>query len=160
MPMPCGKSSPPSLRKPVPAGNIMIHCTHTHSGPNTGKMTGWGEEDVPYMEILPGRIAKACISASEHLEPVEVRHAVVRCEGVDLTANMTRMRLRLKMCSAPTGVRQNPNLRTLKLKSSNSFQNQARHDRIHGVFRLSSCRVLPTDPLHPRRLLRCRNEQS
>jgi len=68
----------------VSAGSIMIHCTHTHSGPNTGKLTGWGEEDVPYMEILPGRIAKACISAFERMEPVEIRHASVNCEGVGL----------------------------------------------------------------------------
>jgi len=73
-----------SHKTTIPIENIMVHCTHTHSGPNTAELTGWGEVDSPYMEILPGRIAKACIGAFEHLEPVEMRHAAIPCEGVGL----------------------------------------------------------------------------
>ncbi len=49
----------------IPAGNIMVHCTHTHSGPNTGAYIGWGNADEPYISILPGKIAKACMGALE-----------------------------------------------------------------------------------------------
>ena len=32
----------------VPYGNILLSCTHTHSGPNLCGMTGWGEVDEAY----------------------------------------------------------------------------------------------------------------
>jgi len=39
---------------------IMVHCTHTHSGPCTlPELIGWGAPDELYFEILPHRIAKA-----------------------------------------------------------------------------------------------------
>jgi hypothetical protein len=68
----------------VPAGHVMVHCTHTHSGPNTGNYGGWGNTDEPYLEILPGRIARACIGALERLHEVEALHAVSPCEGIGL----------------------------------------------------------------------------
>lgn len=64
--------------------SVMVHCTHTHSGPNTGNYIGWGDEDLPYLELLPGRIIKACLGALEKLEPVEMYHAEVPCEGIGL----------------------------------------------------------------------------
>ena len=68
----------------VPADNIMVQCTHTHSGPNVGGYVGWGNVDEPYLEILPGRIAKACVGAVERLHEVVPAHAVSPCEGVGL----------------------------------------------------------------------------
>ena len=68
----------------VPSENIMLHCTHTHSGPNTGGYIGWGNEDEPYLALLPGKIAKACAGAIERLLEAEMLHAVVPCEGVGL----------------------------------------------------------------------------
>ena len=68
----------------VPAGNIMVHCTHTHSGPNTGAYIGWGNEDDPYIVLLPGKIAKACAGALGRLQETEMLHAAVPCEGVGL----------------------------------------------------------------------------
>ena len=68
----------------VPAANVMVHCTHTHSGPNTGGYVGWGNVDEPYLEILPGRIAKACVAALGLLHEVQVAHAESPCEGVGL----------------------------------------------------------------------------
>jgi hypothetical protein len=64
--------------------NIMVHCTHTHSGPNTGNYLGWGEGDLPYLEILPGRIVKTCLTAIDNIELVEVFHAKSACEGIGL----------------------------------------------------------------------------
>ena len=66
----------------VPAANIMVHCTHTHSGPNTGAYVGWGNEDEPYLELLPGRVAKACTGALNRLQEADMFHAVVPCEGI------------------------------------------------------------------------------
>jgi hypothetical protein len=71
-------------RTGVPAENIMVHCTHTHSGPNTGGYIGWGNADEPYIALLPGKIAKACAGALERLQEVEMLHAVVPCEGIGL----------------------------------------------------------------------------
>ena len=68
----------------VPAEAIMIHCTHTHSGPNTGGYGGWGNEDEPYNLLLPVRIAAACVGAVERLRAVDLCHAVVPCEGIGL----------------------------------------------------------------------------
>ncbi len=66
----------------VPAEAIMVHCTHTHSGPSTGRSIGWGDPDAPYLEILPGRIARACIDAIERLREAALSHAEVPCEGM------------------------------------------------------------------------------
>jgi hypothetical protein len=66
----------------VSADNIMVHSTHTHSGPNTGGYVGWGHIDEPYMELLPGLIAKACIGAVVRLHDVVPAHAVSPCEGI------------------------------------------------------------------------------
>ena len=61
---------------------IMIHCTHTHSGPGIGAYTGWGEADQPYLELLPGRIAKACREALANLQEATLSHTTAPCEGV------------------------------------------------------------------------------
>lgn len=61
---------------------IMLHCTHTHSGPNTGGYIGWGAPDEPYLEILPQRVADACIKSFENLQDAELFHAEVPCEGI------------------------------------------------------------------------------
>ena len=61
---------------------VMVHCTHTHSGPATVPFIGWGDVDHPYMELLPGRLAQACTDAVAALRPAELAHAAVPCEGV------------------------------------------------------------------------------
>lgn len=74
----------------IPPEGIMVHCTHTHSGPNTGGYIGWGNVDEPYLEILPGRIAKACLGALERLHAVTPGHAVAPCEGIGLNRQYDR----------------------------------------------------------------------
>lgn len=66
----------------VPAERIIVHCTHTHSGPETGGLIGWGQADQPWLELLPGRIAAAAIAALEDLRPATLSHAQVPCEGI------------------------------------------------------------------------------
>lgn len=68
----------------LPESTVMIHCTHTHSGPATAEMNGWGVMDMPYMEILPYKIADACIKALENMQKVEISYAEVPCEGIGL----------------------------------------------------------------------------
>lgn len=68
----------------VPAERVMVHCTHTHSGPGTGGLIGWGEADQPYVELLPGRIAAAAQAAVENLQPATVSYACVPCEGIGI----------------------------------------------------------------------------
>ncbi|MFW6437422.1 MAG: neutral/alkaline non-lysosomal ceramidase N-terminal domain-containing protein [Armatimonadota bacterium] len=61
---------------------VMVTCTHTHSGPETGGLIGWGQPDQPYIELLPDRIAKAAIAAVEDLRTATLAHAKVACEGI------------------------------------------------------------------------------
>ena len=69
----------------VPEPCIMVHCIHTHSGPNTDPdLIGWGELDLPYFEVLPHRIAAACIESVANLREATLSHAEVPCEGVAL----------------------------------------------------------------------------
>ena len=69
----------------LPAAAVMVHCTHTHSGPATlPTVAAMGDPDAPYLEILPGRIAAACIEAVQKLQPATLSHTAVSCEGVGL----------------------------------------------------------------------------
>lgn len=85
-------------RTGLAADAIMVHCTHTHSGPNTGNYQGWGNPDEPYLEILPDRIARACIGAVEQLHEVEALHAVAPCEGIGVNREYDRDAPPLEEC--------------------------------------------------------------
>jgi hypothetical protein len=74
----------------VPPEAVMVHCTHTHSGPGTGPYIGWGEADPPYLEILPGRLATACTDALGNLQEARLSHAVVPCEGISFNREFER----------------------------------------------------------------------
>jgi hypothetical protein len=63
---------------------VMICCSHTHSGPSPGVYIGWGEADPPYLGTLPQRIARAAREALEALEPATLNHAEVPCEGIGI----------------------------------------------------------------------------
>lgn len=66
----------------LPGSALMVCATHTHSGPATRGYTGWGQPDAPYLEILPGRIARACLEALGRLAVVETGYARVPCPGI------------------------------------------------------------------------------
>ena len=61
---------------------VFVTCTHTHSGPSTGGMIGWGEPDAMYVETLPARIADAAAKAWKARKSVTWRYAEVPCEGI------------------------------------------------------------------------------
>jgi hypothetical protein len=77
-------------RTGIPPDCIMLSCTHTHSGPATRPITGWGEMDPPYLEILPHRIARAVTEAVSRMEEATLRYAEVPCEGVGLNREYDR----------------------------------------------------------------------
>ena len=53
----------------VPAENVLISATHTHSGPNTSYNSAWGNEDTQYIEtiLFPG-VLKAAREAVQSLD--------------------------------------------------------------------------------------------
>lgn len=74
----------------LPPEAVMVHCTHTHSGPTTFPLNGWGDVDAPYMEILPGRLASAARQALAQLQEASLCHAEVPCEGIGLNREYDR----------------------------------------------------------------------
>lgn len=73
----CGKI--PGVREQ----DIMVTCSHTHSGPAVCDADrGWGAPDIPYLEILPYKIAQSAIDASGKMEKVVCGAAKVPCCGI------------------------------------------------------------------------------
>lgn len=61
----------------IPKENCMISTTHTHSGPNTSGMVGWGDMDEDYIEsTLIDGIMKSIEEAMNNTQPVKVGFAV------------------------------------------------------------------------------------
>ncbi len=55
----------------IPSKNIIIHATHTHSGPSTGNLPGFGKSNDKYVEgVLIPAIVKAAADAKATAEPV------------------------------------------------------------------------------------------
>jgi hypothetical protein len=70
--------------KGLPPEALMVHCTHTHSGPGLGIYSGWGEADLPWVETLAGKIVQACLAAIDNQHEATLSHAEVPCEGIGL----------------------------------------------------------------------------
>jgi len=62
---------------------ILVSCVHTHSGPATAPLLGWGEVEPSYVAMLPDRCAAAAAQAAESLTPVRLgtAHGQVRALG-------------------------------------------------------------------------------
>ncbi|HEY3109837.1 MAG TPA: neutral/alkaline non-lysosomal ceramidase N-terminal domain-containing protein [Chloroflexota bacterium] len=61
---------------------VLVACTHTHSGPNTVRLIGWGEPDEPYRAALPGRIAETIRAAAADLRPARLAVGRSLVEGI------------------------------------------------------------------------------
>jgi hypothetical protein len=61
---------------------VMLACTHTHSGPATADLLGIGVVDGAYMARLPGLIVEACEAAVADLAPAEVGWAIDEVEPI------------------------------------------------------------------------------
>lgn len=57
----------------VPAENVTLSATHTHSGPNTNFDSAWGEVDTEYIEniLVPG-VLKSVEEATATVRPVQM----------------------------------------------------------------------------------------
>ncbi|MDQ1318421.1 MAG: hypothetical protein QG588_2082, partial [Candidatus Poribacteria bacterium] len=60
-------------RTGIPSENVLVACTHTHSGPATYYARAWGECDKQYLEMLPREIAGAVDIALNNMQDVTVR---------------------------------------------------------------------------------------
>ncbi len=56
----------------IPPQNILIHATHTHAGPITSSMRGFGPRDAAYESIFFRQIATAVELAHGRLEPIRL----------------------------------------------------------------------------------------
>jgi neutral ceramidase len=70
-------------RAGIPAGSVLIACTHTHTGPLTADWPENGmQADPATMQVLSRRIADAAVLAVKRLQPVSAWAAHGRVEGV------------------------------------------------------------------------------
>jgi hypothetical protein len=65
------------------ADRVLVSCTHTHSGPATLPMAGWGEIEPGCIERLPALCAAVAAEATAALHPVRIGagHGTVRALG-------------------------------------------------------------------------------
>jgi hypothetical protein len=66
----------------IPADNVLIACSHTHSGPATIFIRGCGEVDEAYTAMLPRYFASLVATAMEELEPVWIAAGSARLDGL------------------------------------------------------------------------------
>jgi hypothetical protein len=61
---------------------VLVACTHTHSGPNTVRLIGWGEPDEPYRAALAGRIVETIRAAAADRRPAHLAVGRTVVEGI------------------------------------------------------------------------------
>jgi neutral ceramidase len=59
----------------IPEGAVLVHCSHTHSGPETGVKTTIARPNVAYLTELEGTLAGVVAEAARDLVPVRLRLA-------------------------------------------------------------------------------------
>jgi len=87
---------------------VMITCSHTHSGPNTIHLIGWGEPDPDYVRELPEQIVAAVEQAVDSQQPARLG------TGCGLLENVARNRVQ----SDGTGLI-DPELTVIRVDSQN-----------------------------------------
>jgi len=65
----------------IPAGNVMICCTHTHTGPATVSVF-LVDRDEDYLATLPAKIASAVAEAKARSSPCDLRIARTEVRGI------------------------------------------------------------------------------
>jgi hypothetical protein len=71
-----------SLRLGLPVRNILLTCTHTHSGPATAALAGLGKVNSAYVRRLPQAIMKAVELAARSAAPAELGWATEAVEPI------------------------------------------------------------------------------
>ncbi len=66
----------------IPRPNIMLACTHTHTGPASMPLPGLGEIEPEYAAALPGAIASAAVAAARDVRAAEFSYAFETLEPI------------------------------------------------------------------------------
>ena len=75
--------------------DILLACSHTHSGPGVSSLgRAWGTPDPVWEGLLPYRIAAAAEAAVRAMEPVVMSAAAVPCEGIGINRVYDRFRVK------------------------------------------------------------------
>lgn len=70
-----------SVETGLDISNIIISAIHTHSGPSTANMEGWGSVDRPYADnIFIPNVIKASVEALANVRPARVGVSVVQSQ--------------------------------------------------------------------------------
>lgn len=68
----------------IPAAQVIIAATHTHSGPATIQLTGCGKVDAAYVNWMEGKFREAVLAAMKNPEPCRLVSAEGQCQlGID-----------------------------------------------------------------------------
>lgn len=66
----------------IPEENVIVCGTHTHSGPTTVDLIGWGEKHLEYLSGLPERIAGAAMQAAGRTTSARMEYGEAPVEGI------------------------------------------------------------------------------
>lgn len=69
-------------RTGLPLDAIMVACTHTHGGPSTVTLRGWGTANREFLGDLRGKLLGLADSAVRAAEPARAGSASIDCPGV------------------------------------------------------------------------------
>ena len=82
----------------LPVRNILVACSHTHTGPATLPLPGLGAVDARYMRSLPGAAKRAAAAALAEARPAVVSFAAEAVEPIGFNrraGNLDRKSTRL-----------------------------------------------------------------
>jgi hypothetical protein len=66
----------------MPTRNVLISCTHTHTGPATQPLRGIGEVDEAYMATLSGAVSAAVVAAARDMRVARLAFAAEAIEPI------------------------------------------------------------------------------
>ena len=66
----------------IPCRNVLISCTHTHTGPATQPLRGIGEVDEAYMATLSGAVSAAVVAAARDMRGARLTFAAEAIEPI------------------------------------------------------------------------------
>ncbi len=66
----------------VEVADVMLSATHTHGGPATMPLRGWGESDERYLDALPRALADLAGRAHDAVEPAQLAAGRTRAPGL------------------------------------------------------------------------------
>lgn len=69
----------------LPVERVLVSCTHTHTGPASVSLLGWGTIDPAYIATIPIRCVEAALAARGEARPVRIgtAHGTLRTLGVN-----------------------------------------------------------------------------